>query len=76
MDLRETYDAVMAIQEQLQVSLLEDAGKELQYKPSLRSAPDYRKVQALAATFTLQDFLANEIARAVAAGELPEDPED
>lgn len=76
MDLRETYDAIMALQEQLQAELLEDAAQELQHKPHLRSAPDYRKIHAMSATFTLQDYLANAIAAAVAAGELEPDPED
>ena len=37
---------------------------------------DYRVVKALAATYELQDYLSDRIAKAVAAGELEQDPED
>lgn len=37
---------------------------------------DRNQVKALAATYELQDYLANRIAQAVAAGELEPDPED
>lgn len=37
---------------------------------------DCRAIKALAATYELQDYLADRIARAVAAGEMELDPED
>lgn len=62
MDLRAIYEAILEIQAQLRDELLMDAGYELQQKHSLRSDPDFRKVQALAAAYTLQDYLSNEMA--------------
>lgn len=73
MDLRKSYDNIMELQEQLQTELLEEASQELQHKQHLRSAPDYKKVHALSATFTLQDYFANAIAAAVNSGELEPD---
>lgn len=59
-DYRAGYDLIMALQAEL-------AERELD---------DYRVVKALAATYELQEYLANRIARAVAAGELEPDPEE
>lgn len=56
-DYQKGYDFIMALQEEL-------AGNELD---------DFRVVKALAATYELQDYLANRIARAVAGGELEPD---
>lgn len=59
-DYREGYDFIMALQQELGTGDRED----------------YRVVKALAATYELQDYLANRIAKAVADGELERDPED
>jgi hypothetical protein len=59
-DYRAGYDLIMDLQEELAESDL----------------TDYRVVKALAATYELQDYLADRIAKAVAAGELEPDPED
>lgn len=53
-DYRAGYDFIMELQAELRESELSD----------------YRIVKALAATYELQDYLANRIAIAVAAGEL------
>lgn len=59
-DYRAGYDFIMELQAEL-----------------IRSGLlDYRTVKALAATYELQDYLANSIAEAVAAGELEQDPEE
>lgn len=57
-DYRAGYDFVMELQAEL---------RELELW-------DYRVVKALAATYELQDYLANRIAKAVADGELEPDP--
>ena len=59
-DYRAGYDFIMTLQAELAQSELED----------------FRIVKALAATYELQEYLANRIARAVAAGELEPDPEE
>jgi hypothetical protein len=59
-DYRAGYDFIM----ELQAELINDG------------LLDYQTVKALAATYELQDFLANRIARAVASGELEPDPEE
>ena len=50
MDLTGMYDAIMELQ-----AILEKDHDEQEL-----GRPDYRKVQALAATYTLQEYLANE----------------
>lgn len=65
-DLRAAYDAILGLQERL-TGELHDA--EI-------GCLDYKAVKALAATYELQDYLANAIALAVATGELEADPED
>lgn len=57
-DYRAGYDFIM----ELQAELINDG------------LLDYQTVKALAATYELQDFLANRIAREVASGEL--EPEE
>jgi hypothetical protein len=59
-DYRAGYDLIMALQAELAEGEIED----------------YRVVKALAATYELQEYLANRIAEAVAAGELEPDPEE
>lgn len=66
MDYRAAYDMIM----ELQAELIED------HDDPLFQRPDYQKVKALAATYELQDFLANRIAELVNAGVLEPDPED
>lgn len=53
------YSYIMMIQAELASDLMD---------PMLQ-IPDYRKIQALAAAYTLQDYLANKIAE---VGETPE----
>ena len=49
----------------------------MELQAELESRPlDYKLVKALAATYELQDYLANRIAQAVASGELDPDPEE
>ncbi len=66
MDLRAVYDAILELQERLVA----------QHHDAEIGCLDYRAIKALAATYELQDYLANAIARAVATGELEPDPED
>lgn len=63
MDLRSTYDAIMDIQFELQSALQAGAFFEMKKPWDLRSPPDYKVIHAMSATFTLQDYLANEIAK-------------
>lgn len=59
-DYRAGYDFIMELQEEL-----------------IRNGLlDYKTIKALAATYELQDYLANRIAKAVADGELEPDPEE
>ena len=57
-DFRYIYDIILELQEQLEQDHDE---------PEL-GHPDYRKIQALAATYILQDYLANTIAELEACG--------
>ena len=66
MDLRAMYDAIIELQHDLRFEI---------QSYTLLSEADYRKVKALAATYELQDYLANRIAEAVNAGELEPDLE-
>lgn len=66
-DLRDTYDAIMKMQQDLQYEI---------QSYTLLSEADYRKIKALAATYELQEYLANRIAQAVNDGELEPDLED
>lgn len=54
MNLKETYDAIIALQK--------DLSKVLQDKP-LSTGMYYREVQALAAAYELQDYLANRLGK-------------
>ena len=65
-DYRACYDQVTKLQHDL-------AG---QHHDAEIGCLDYRVVKALAATYELQDYLANRIAQAVAVGELEPDPEE
>lgn len=65
-DYRSSYDFIMALQGEL----------EAQHHDAEIGCLDYKAVKALAATYELQDYLANRIAKAVANGELDPDPED
>lgn len=66
MDLRDVYDAIIDLQHDLRFEI---------QSYTLLSEADYRKVKALAATYELQDYLANRIAEAVNNGELEPDLE-
>ena len=63
-DFRYAYDIILELQKQLEQ---DHDDPELGY-------PDYRKIQALAATYTLQDYLSNAIATLEAYGDL--EPEE
>lgn len=63
-DYRTCYDSIIELQEEL-VAQIHDA--EI-------GCLDYKIIKALAATYELQDYLANRIAQAVATGEL--EPEE
>lgn len=63
---RAGYDFIMALQQEL----------EAKHHDADFGWLDYKAVKALAATYELQDYLANRIAQAVADGELEPDPED
>jgi len=65
-DYRAGYDFVTNLQNEL-------AG---QHHDAEIGCLDYRVVKALAATYELQDYLADRIAKAVANGELDPDPEE
>lgn len=65
-DYRGGYDFIMSLQEELAA----------QHHDAEIGGLDYRVVKALAATYELQDYLANRIALAVASGELEPDPEE
>lgn len=64
-DYRAGYDFIMALQGELVTQHHTGSGYL-----------DYKVVKTLAATYELQDYLANRIAQAVATGELEPDPED
>jgi len=64
LDLRDVYDAIIDLQHDLRFEI---------QSYTLLSEADYRKVKALAATYELQDYLANRIAEAVNNGELEPD---
>lgn len=63
-DFRYAYDIILELQKQLEQ---DHDDPELGY-------PDYRKIQALAATYTLQGYLSNAIAALEAYGDL--EPEE
>lgn len=65
-DYRTCYDLIMSLQEELSA----------QHHDAELGCLDYKIVKALAATYELQDYLANRIAVAVETGELESDPEE
>lgn len=65
-DYRNGYDFIVGLQEELVA----------QHHDAEIGCLDYKVVKALAATYELQDYLANRITQAVACGELDPDPED
>ena len=60
MDYNAAYEMVMDLQQQLRTEVLADAANEQQYAEHLRHL-DYRTVKALAATYELQEFLADRV---------------
>ena len=66
MDYRAGYDFIMALQKEL----------EAKHHDADFGWLDYKAVKALAATYELQDYLADRIAQAVADGELDPDEEE
>lgn len=65
MDLRAAYNIIAELEKLLQADLMHEAEVQLGFRPQHRGGPDYRTVQALAATYTLQDYLSNAIAAGV-----------
>ena len=65
MDYRNAYDSIMEIQSKLQ----EELGAAAAQGNHAWAATDYRKVKALAATFELQDYIANEMAKRESTGD-------
>ena len=65
MDLRAVYTAIMELEKLLQADLMREAEIQLNFRPQHRGDPDYRTVQALAAAYTLEDYLSNVIAAGV-----------
>lgn len=63
MNYKAAYDIIM----ELQAELIKD------HDDPLLGCPDYLKVKALAATYELQEYLSNAIARAINEGELEEE---
>lgn len=76
-DLRAAYNIIMELQNNLQTELIPVAAKTLlEYPHGHPEDADYRKVKALAATFELQEYLANAITAAVSACDLDLGPEE
>lgn len=65
MDLSETYEAIMVLQEELQLDLKDEMLIERNAPKGFTNFPDNKKIQALAATFVLQEYIANEISEAM-----------
>ena len=57
-----TYEMMGKLREELAAQIMEAAESELQYKPHLRSMPDYKLIHTLSAVITIQDYLAGKIA--------------
>lgn len=74
MDLRATYDAMNEIEAKLQAEILQAALEEAQHPEHLRSGVDDTTLRYAAAASLMLDYLSAEIARAIDAGDLPEDP--
>ena len=66
LDYRTCYDWIIALQEELAE----------QHHDAEIGCLDYKVVKALAATYELQDYLANRIAQAVATGEIEPELDD
>ena len=64
-DYRTAYDLILELQEQL----------EQDHNDHELGRPDYRKIQALSATYTLQEYLVNTIAELEACGALESEEE-
>ena len=58
------YEMMGTLREELTAQILEAAERELQYKPHLRSMPDYNLIHTLSAVITIQDYLAGKITEA------------
>lgn len=74
MDLRKMYDDVVELQEDLKRKIAMEALADYTIPTVHGPLINYRQVKALAASYELQEYLANRIAIAVEAGEL--DSED
>lgn len=75
-DPRGLYTAMEELEKEIRQQLMNEAEKQLQFPKSQQDGPNYHTVQALAAVYTLQDWLANDIAEMIHHGELDPDPED
>ena len=58
------YEMMGKLREELAAQIMEAAESELQYKPHLRSMPDYKLIHTLSAVITIQDYLAGKITEA------------
>ena len=65
MDLSETYEAITVLQEELKLKLEEEMRIERNAPKGFTVFPDNKTIQALAATFVLQEYIANEISDAM-----------
>ena len=75
-DPRGLYTAMEELEKEIRQQLMNEAEIQLQFPQHQQDGPNYRTVQALAAVYTLQDWLANDIAELIHHGELDPDPED
>lgn len=74
MDLRSVYDAMNEIEARLQAEILQAALADAEHPEHLRSGVDDITLRYAAAAALMLDYLSGEIARAIDAGEMPEDP--
>lgn len=58
MDFRAMYVGLEELQQQLVQQTMHEAEVQLTLRQQYRTGPDYRTVQALAACYTLQDYVA------------------
>ena len=68
MDFRAIYLALDELQQQLQIQLMHEVEVQMTFRPQHRTGPDYRTVQALAAAYTLQDYVAGLMAEMASRG--------
>lgn len=74
-DPRKLYTAMEELETEIRQQLMHEVGVEATFKPQHQTGPNYRTVQALAAVYTLQDWLANDIAELIRLGQIEPDIE-